>query len=290
VSTEKDLQVGENCVISQNVTFGTQVHIGHNCIIENEVVIGDNVYIDNNCIIRKGVTLESNSTVGSNCILGEYLSDFFVNHQCEIHPLHIGENAIIRSGSIIYGDTKIGKNFQSGHRITVREKASIGDFVSIGTLCDIQGNCTIGNYVRLHSNVHIGQLSQIDACVWIFPYVVLTNDPTPPSEHFIGVHVYPYAIIATAAIVMPGVQIESDSLIGAAAVVTKNVDQFAVVVGNPAKKVSDIRSIKNKITGQPAYPWRDHFDRAMPWEGSKFEEWYAALDVSQKDAFGFERK
>lgn len=89
--------------------------------------------------------------------------------------------------------------------------------------------------MRLHSNVHIGQLSRIDDFVWIFPYVVLTNDPTPPSENFVGVHVHSFAIVATGAIVMPGLEIGQDCLVAAGAIVTKQVEPYAVVAGNPAK-------------------------------------------------------
>ena len=197
----------------------------------------------------------------------------------------MGNNALIRSGSIIYAGSKIGNNFQTGHQVTIREKAQIGNNVSIGTLSDIQGNCKIGNYVRLHSNVHIGQLSVIDDFVWVFPYVVLTNDPTPPSENFVGVHVHSFAIVATGSIIMPGLELGQDCLIGAGAIVTKSVEPYAVAVGNPAKAISDVRKVKNKITGEPVYPWREHFGNYMPWYGIGFDTWYASLDVEEKNKY-----
>jgi len=45
----------------------------------------------------------------------------------------IGENALIRSDTIIYGDTTIGINFQPGHRVSVRESSTLGSNVRIGT-------------------------------------------------------------------------------------------------------------------------------------------------------------
>lgn len=277
-----NLMLGQHSVVGENLTVGKNVTIGRNCIIEDNVTLGDNVYIDSNTIIRSDVTLGEGTFVGANCIIGEYLMDFCLDRKYHSHPLSIGKNSLIRSGSIIYGDSVIGDHFQTGHQVTIREKAQIGDHVSIGTLSDIQGNCLIGNYVRLHSNVHIGQLSRVDDFVWIFPYVVLTNDPTPPSENFAGVHVHSFAIIATGALIMPGLEIGSDSLVGAGAIVTKSVEPYAVVAGNPGKAISDVRKIKNKITGEPVYPWRHHFKRAMPWEGSDFTTWLASLDIEQK--------
>lgn len=277
---------GKNCVISESAVIGKNVHIGHNCIIEDNVVIGDGCYIDNSTTIRSGVKLGAHSNVGANCIIGEYWMDFWIDKEPHLRPLTIGNNALIRSGSIIYAGSEIGSGFQSGHQVTIREKAVIGNHVSVGTLSDIQGNCKIGNYVRLHSNVHIGQLSEIDDCVWIFPYVVLTNDPTPPSENFVGVHINSFAIVATGAIVMPGIEIGGDSLVGAGAIVTKPVARYSVVAGNPAKPISDVRKVKNKITGESVYPWRYHFNRAMPWEGIGFEKWYASLNISERENYG----
>lgn len=281
-NTIMEYSLGRNTIISDSAIIGKGVHIGHNCIVEKNVVIGSNCYIDNNTVIRAGVKIGSKSQVGANCIIGEYGMDFWMNKQIHIHPLSIGDNALIRSGSIIYAGSEIGSDFQTGHRVTIREGTQIGNHVSIGTSSDVQGSCKIGNYVRLHSNVFVGQLSEIDDCVWIFPYVVLTNDPTPPSKNLVGVHIKSFAIVAAGAIIMPGIVIDGDSLVGAGAIVTKSVTQYSVVAGNPAKPISDVRRVKNKITGEPAYPWRYYFDRAMPWEGIGFEKWYASLNLDEK--------
>ena len=275
-------QLGRNSILGENVSLGNNVVIRDNCIIEDNVVLGDNVYIDSNTIIRSDVSLGADSTVGANCIIGEYQMDFYRDRSHHAHPLNIGQNALIRSGSIIYSGSDIGDNFQTGHQVTIREKARIGNNVSVGTLCDIQGNCCIGNYVRLHSNIFVAPLSTIDDCVWIFANAILTNDPTPPSENMLGVHIHSFCIIAAGAIVLPGIEIQSDSVVGAGAVVTKNVDSYSVVVGNPGKKNGDVRDICNKVTGEKVYPWRYHFDRAMPWEGIGFDEWYNSLDEDYK--------
>lgn len=273
---------GQNTVIGKNVVLGKNVQIGHNCVIEDAVVIGDKTYIDNNTIIRSGVHLGENSLVGANCIIGEYQMDFCNDRNYHEHVLIIGSNAIVRSGSIIYSGSSIGNNFQSGHHVTIRENTEIGNNVSIGTLSDIQGHCKIGNYVRLHSSVHVGTSTRIDDCCWIYPYVVFTNDPTPPSDTEIGVHVHSFAVIATNSIILPGIEIQSDSLIGAGTVVNRDVERYQVIVGNPGKLRGDIRDIKNRETGESYYPWRYHFDRAMPWRNYGFDNWYKNLDEEMK--------
>lgn len=261
--------------ISDKAYIGNNVIFKGNCLVEAGARIGDNCYIDSNSIIRSGTTIGADSFIGANCIIGEYMMDFCLDRETHDHKLTIGNHALLRSGTIIYTESEIGDHFQTGHRVTIREKSRIGSHCSIGTLSDIQGNCRIGDYVRMHSNVHVGQLSIVDNYVWIFPYVVLTNDPTPPSEDegFKGVHIHKFALVSTGSVLLPGVSVGRDALIGASANVTKNVEDYALVVGNPAKQIKDVRDMKNN-EGEKIYPWRFHFNRAMPWEKEGFEIWY----------------
>ena len=279
---------GRNVTLGENVRIGENVFIGHNCIIEDDVSIGDDTYVDSNTTIRSFTSIGAGSSIGSNCIVGEYCMDFYRDHRRHRHDLAIGEGALIRSGSIIYAGSTIGPNFQTGHQVCIREDVRIGSNVSIGTRSDIQNSCSIGSYVRIHSGVFVPELTIIDDFVWIFPYVVFTNDPTPPSEELIGTHVHSFAIVAAGTTVLPGLDLGHDCLIGAGSVVTRSVEPYAVAVGNPARAVSDVRNVKNKVTGEPAYPWREHFDRYMPWEKVGFDAWYASLDLDAKQAYGLE--
>lgn len=243
------------------------------CIIDKSVIIGQNITIGANTIIYPNVTMGDNVFIGANCILGEPTADFYKNSEYSNQPLNIGDNSIIRSGTFIYAGSDIGNNFQCGHRVTIRENSKIGHHCRIGTLSDIQGYSEFGNYVNLHSNVHIGQKSVLGNYVWIFPYTVLTNDPHPPSAVLEGVTVEDFAVIATMVVVLPGLRIGEHSLVGASALVKDDVKPFKVVVGNPAKEIADIENVKLRTTGEPAYPWRNHFERGMPWEGVGYKNW-----------------
>lgn len=242
--------------------------IHSNVIIGDNVIIKDNVEIQSGTIIYSNVTIEENTFIGANAIIGEYTMSYYKDRDNHKNmPTTIKKNSIIRSGAIIYEGVTIGENFQSGHRITIRENTEIGNNCSVGTLCDLQGEQVIGNYVRLHSNVHIGQLSKIEDYVWIYPYVVLTNDPYPPMGELKGVVVKEYAQIATAAIVLPGVVIGKNALIGAGALVRKDVGEEEVVVGNPGKVICSVREIRND-RGEEIYPWKEHLKdfRGYPWQ------------------------
>ncbi len=228
-------------IISSRAKLGRNVSVGAFTLISENVVVGDDSIIESHCEIGHASPLSEGS------------------------PLVIGRSALIRSHSIFYEGSTFGDELVTGHRVTVREKTFAGVNLKIGTLCDIQGHCSIGDYVRMHSNVHIGNASKIGNFVWIFPYVVLTNDPHPPSDVLQGVVIGDYAAVATMSIVLPGVTIGEGALVGAHSSVSRHVDANTVVAGSPAKFVCGTDQIKLKDgSGLPAYPWRRHFSRGYP--------------------------
>ncbi len=265
--------IADNVIIGKNVQIGENVTIKDGAILEDNIVIGDNVYIDFNAIIHSNVTIDEGTFIGARCIIGEYVADFYKEGVCNVHPLHIGRNSLIRSETIIYGDNDLGEHLETGHRVTIREDSKIGKHVRIGTLSDIQGDCEIQDYVNMHSNVHIGMKSVVKKYAWLFPYVVLTNDPNPPSNTHIGVVVEEYAVIATGTVVLPGKVIGNGALVGAGAIVTRDVDHDTVAVGNPAKALGLTEKIRDVISGEQVYPWQYTFDRGMPWEGMDYDDW-----------------
>lgn len=228
-------------------------------LVSPEAKIGNNVSIGPFSIVHGNVILGDDITIGSHCEIG------LPTPLAEGKPLTIGSGSLIRSHSIFYEGSTFGSKLVTGHRVTVREKTIAGENLQIGTLGDIQGSCTIGNYVRFHSNVHIGQQSTIGDYVWIFPYVVLTNDPHPPSNVLMGATIENYVAIATMSIILPGVTVREGALVGAHSSVSRDVDVNTVVAGSPAKFICETQKIKLKDgSNATAYPWRRHFHRGYP--------------------------
>ena len=117
----------------------------------------------------------------------------------------------------------------------------------------------------MHSKIHMGKGTKIGNFVWVFPCVVLTNDPCPPSNLFFGVTIEDYAVIAAKALILPGVNIGTHSLVGAHSLVKNDVLPYQVVAGYPARRICDTSTIKLKDgSGGNAYPWPRHFHRGYP--------------------------
>lgn len=242
-------------IISKKAKIGKNVKIGQFTTIYDNVIIDDNVIIEGYCEIG----VKNDLSDGENIV--------------------IGKDSHIRSHSIFYEASTFGSGLITGHRVTVREKTFSGKNLQIGTLCDIQGHCEIGDYVRLHSNVHIGQKTKIGNYIWIYPYVVLTNDPHPPSNVLQGVTVEDFAVIATMCVILPGVKIGTGCLISAHSSVHKNTKANMLYSGSPAKIICPTSKVKLRDgSRKPAYPWTDHFHRGYPdkviklWESLRNEQ------------------
>jgi acyl-[acyl carrier protein]--UDP-N-acetylglucosamine O-acyltransferase len=234
-------------------------YIHETAAIDALASLGEGVEVGPFSIVHANVNIRDGTKIGSHCEIGvpTPLSDGA--------PLIIGENSVIRSHSVFYEGSTFGNRLQTGHRVTVREKTVAGENLQIGTLSDLQGDIKIGDYVRLHSNVHIGKKSTIGSYVWIFPYVVLTNDPTPPSETLLGVSLGDYSIVATMSVILPGVSIGSHALVAASACVAKDVPNGMIAAGVPAKIIGETSKIKLKnLPDINAYPWPRHFKRGYP--------------------------
>lgn len=115
----------------------------------------------------------------------------------------------------------------------------------------------MGDYVRFQSNVFVGKKTTIGNFVWVLPYVVLTNDPTPPSNVMLGCTIEDYASIAAASVVLPGVTIGHQAFIVAQACVTRDVPPNMVAAGVPARVVGEAKisccvmgQIDQRIHGQ----------------------------------------
>jgi len=226
-------------------------------LVDPGAEIGSGVTIGPYTIIHGKVQIGPGSVIGAYCELGHPAHD-----PAQGGLLSLGSNTHIRSHSVFYEGSVFGDGLMTGHRVTVREQTRAGRNLQLGTLADIQGDCIFGDFVRLHSNVHVSKLARIGDYVWLFPSVVLTNDPHPPSDLHVGVMVEDYAAIAAKSVILPGVTVGAGALVGAHSTVCRDVAPDSVVVGSPARYVCETREIRLRDgSGAPAYPWRRHFHR-----------------------------
>lgn len=144
----------------------------------------------------------------------------FIHPLSDVHSERIGQNTRVWQHSVILKDAIIGN----------------GCNICAHTL--IENDVLIGNNVTVKSGVYIWDGITLEDNVFIGPCVAFTNDKKPRSkqypESFAKTIVERGASIGANATILPGIRIGRNALVGAGAVVTKDVPENAVVVGNPA--------------------------------------------------------
>jgi acetyltransferase-like isoleucine patch superfamily enzyme len=159
---------------------------------------------------------------------------------------------------VLYAGSTLGARFQCGHGAMVREGCKVGDDCSIGSNSVLEFQVTLGQGVRLHSNVFVPEYSILEDGAWLGPNVVVTNAPYPTSkrakETLAGVRICARAIIGANSTLLPGITIGKGAFVGAGSVVTRSVGPGLVVAGNPAQVIGKVADLKYRDTGLPAYP------------------------------------
>lgn len=158
--------------------------------------------------------------------------------------LRLGPGAHLRSGTVIYAGSTIGRGLQTGHGVIIREESQIGDDVQIWSHAVIDYGCRLGHRVKVHCQGYVAQFTVLEDDVFLAPGVTVANDPHPgcPAgrECMRGPTVRRGAQIGAGVTLLPGIVIGEYALIGAGSVVTRDIPPRAVAYGNPARMVRTI--------------------------------------------------
>ena len=150
-------------------------------------------------------------------------------------------NQFIHPTAVIDDGAQIGNGTSIWHFTHVMAKAIIGNNCNIGQNVFIDNNTVVGNGVKIQNNVSVYNGLILEDGVFVGPSVVFTNVINPRSfierkTEFKKTIVKKGATIGANATIICGNNIGEYAMIGAGAVVTKDVPAYALLIGNPARQ------------------------------------------------------
>lgn len=176
-------------------------YIGHFAVIEEGVVIGENSVIGHHSVIGSGTLIGKNVSIKPHCVIGEAGFGFEKD------------------------DWKVPMRIPHVGWVEISDYAEIGSFTTVcrGTLgaTKIMNNAKVDDLVHLAHNVTIKERAMIVACAGIMGSTIVGEDTW----------------IGGGSVLRDGITIGSDIIVGLGAVVTKDVLDGSIVVGNPAKPI-----------------------------------------------------
>jgi UDP-2-acetamido-3-amino-2,3-dideoxy-glucuronate N-acetyltransferase len=163
-------------------------------------------------------------------------------------------NYYVNEYAVIDDDVKIGEGTKIWHFSHVQKGAKIGKKCVLGQNVNIGNNVTLGNYCKIQNNVSVYEGVTLEDYVFCGPSMVFTNIldprckyPQVGKEFYIKTLVKEGASLGANSTIVCGHTLGKHCLIGAGAVVTKDIPDYALVVGNPGRIVGWVSEAGKKL-------------------------------------------
>ncbi|MFH0734321.1 MAG: acyltransferase [bacterium] len=166
----------------------------------------------------------------------------------ETNAYYVNEHAVVDDG------VEIGEGTKIWHFSHVQKGSKLGKKCVLGQNVNIANDVIIGNYVKIQNNVSVYEGVELEDYVFCGPSMVFTNIldprckyPQVGKEFYIKTLVKEGASLGANSTIVCGHTIGRFAFIGAGAVVTKNIPDFALAVGNPARIVGWVSEAGKKL-------------------------------------------
>ena len=161
----------------------------------------------------------------------------------------------VNEHAVVDDNVEIGEGTKIWHFTHVQAGAKIGHHCTIGQNVNVANNVSIGNYVKIQNNVSVYEGVTLEDYVFCGPSMVFTNIIDPRSKYpQVGARYYIKTLVREGAslgancTIVCGHTIGRFAFVGAGSVVTKDVPDFALVVGNPARVVGWVSEAGKKLS------------------------------------------
>jgi len=150
------------------------------------------------------------------------------------------------SHCVVAEDARIGEGTRIGNFVLIRDNTIIGRDCLIGSYVDIEGDVRVGDFVSLQSGCYLTRGVIVEDKVFCGPRTVTLNDKSMtygrPAMAFVrqAPRILRAARIGGGSVLCPGVTIGENAVVGAGSVVTRDVPDRMIVVGNPAEVVREV--------------------------------------------------
>ncbi|MFI5955320.1 DapH/DapD/GlmU-related protein [Cryptosporangium sp. NPDC051539] len=232
------LKVGHSCDIHPTALF-----LVHDLVsVARQIVLADHVSVGAFVIVHGGTHIGAGSRIGHHTIVGEPEYGYAMR---EVYvgagsTTRLGSAVVVRSGAIVYAGVVIGDDSTIGHHTLLRTDVHVGTGCQLAANVTVERGTHIGDRVRVSPASHLTGAMTIGDGAYVGAGVRTINDkhliwrdpeheePMTPPTFASG------ARIGTGSVILDGVTVGTNAVIGAGAVVTRDVEPNTKAYGVPA--------------------------------------------------------
>jgi acetyltransferase-like isoleucine patch superfamily enzyme len=219
---------------------GKNIVVYPGAVIEDEVILGNGVIVHDNVRVGRGTIVHDNAVLGRVPMVAGIIQRAPTR---DLSWLEIGRHCVVGASAVLYIGTTIGDDTLIGDLTSIREECKIGRHVVIGRGVMLNYTIEIRDRARLMDAVHFGGDAIIEEDVFVGPHVCTANDNTIGLRAGVvrrGPHLCRGASIGIGAILLAGVTIGEQAIVGAGALVIEDVPARKIAMGLPAKITGDV--------------------------------------------------
>jgi acetyltransferase-like isoleucine patch superfamily enzyme len=209
-------------------------------IIEEGVVLGNGVVVHENVRVGRGTMVNDNAVLGRAPQVAGIIQR---PPKKDLPRLDIGTNCVIGACAVLYVGTTIGNDTMIGDLASIREECKIGNHVVIGRGVMLNYNIEVRDRARIMDTSHFGGDIVVEEDVFVGPHVSTANDNTIGLTAGVtrrGPRICRGASIGVGAILLAGITIGEQAIVGAGALVLHDVPPRKIAIGVPAKIDGDV--------------------------------------------------
>jgi acetyltransferase-like isoleucine patch superfamily enzyme len=233
------LETGPGCVISPHAAFIPADMLG----TLRPIVLGGRCTVGPFAVLHGGTRLADGVRVGEHVVIGTPEYGYAVRnvYPGAGAPTVVGEDVALRSGAVIYAGVTIGAAATVGHHTLLRTSVSVGEDSQLGHNLTIERDARIGARVRMSPGTHLTAATEVGDRAFLGAGIRTINDKLliwrdPGHETELAPPRFGDGCkIGSGSVILSGVSVGANALVGAGSVVTHDVPAYAIAYGVPAR-------------------------------------------------------